>query len=493
MSKTSDLLAFDIKGWVKRLDLLPPTAPRSKVTPTQADRTPDKTPIASPEQAKATLRTDTPTTSTTTTKPTLTAEQRSDTSVARPSQSAAPETLPPTSPSKLNPLAVSFKVEFPCKGLSSIESNDPPSDILNQSRRAFNSPTSVNISMDYDQGPKPRYQDCSPHVVQPQEASDPSMDTAHASDTKMKPTLLASSDGSPNTSTRLDPATAAPALADEPKSITGQAEEQVTGQVDGNGASSCHLQDNVEGSAAVLGLKMEDPTVGTVLTKRETVGSVANSTSLPTRLGHLRSFNPASTVQAAGWGKSYSNNTDPTRMRCVTLTQLAPTSTARTVASLVWGGPISTIDYPFGSNAATVHFVNAADCVRYYGEVANGIDFPGDNLRIVQVDISMTEKPVSDHVRWLIDCGCTRCVRAIGIDESWNMMDLSELARRNDRRLEHIAFKNVTSGIRALDVRFCDLTHAFEFKNMLSRDDKWQACNVVYAPDPCAIADGVHS
>jgi hypothetical protein len=43
-----------------------------------------------------------------------------------------------------------------------------------------------------------------------------------------------------------------------------------------------------------------------------------------------------------------------------------------------------------------------------------------------------------------------------------------------------------------VEFRFSSVYEALLFKNELKDDEDWEHCTIIYAPDPCAIHDGIH-
>ena len=134
-------------------------------------------------------------------------------------------------------------------------------------------------------------------------------------------------------------------------------------------------------------------------------------------------------------------------MRRVVLRNLPTNHTAHTVASLVYGGPLQQIQHTPESSTASVLFLNADDCLSYYNKTSNGIELPGDGLRVIWVELAKTVEPVSGMVRTYVERECSRCVRAIGVDEDMSIASVMRLAQGKGRTVEHITIKSTANGV----------------------------------------------
>jgi hypothetical protein len=109
----------------------------------------------------------------------------------------------------------------------------------------------------------------------------------------------------------------------------------------------------------------------------------------------------------------------------------------------------------------------------------------------------------------------TRCVRAVGADDDWKDLALRKLAEgtaQKKRVLDTIKRGKTTRGVSNngikldglpdtdtsnfqhyyIEFRFSNIHDSLNFKRELMEDEEWEACNISYAEDPCAIARGVH-
>lgn len=151
----------------------------------------------------------------------------------------------------------------------------------------------------------------------------------------------------------------------------------------------------------------------------------------------------------------FCDNTDPfaaAAIRRVRLTNLPSTYTASQVASLVFGGPVEEIMFTPGHPSATVMFVHATDCTDYYNITGNGIKLPSEREHIVWVELGDEVDPMSGLSKSQVEGGCTRALRAIGVEEDWTVAGLTKLASGkggNARKVQGISIKtDRTTGVR---------------------------------------------
>ncbi|KAJ9639386.1 hypothetical protein H2199_006419 [Coniosporium tulheliwenetii] len=196
-------------------------------------------------------------------------------------------------------------------------------------------------------------------------------------------------------------------------------------------------------------------------------------------------------LKFTAWPKPAERPHGPAKVRRVQLTNLPSTSTVSSIQALIWGGRVEQIAYTPGSTSAWVFFMRAADAAKYLDETSNGIEVPGDD-RIVWVESSKDPDPAHDMLRGHYDAGVTRCVRAIGVDEEWGMGGLTKLAAGDGRKVERVINGQNPSGRRTVEFRFHSIYDALKFRVRLANDEEWEHCNVIFAPDPCATAEGVH-
>jgi hypothetical protein len=146
------------------------------------------------------------------------------------------------------------------------------------------------------------------------------------------------------------------------------------------------------------------------------------------------------------------------------------------------------------SGVAYVRFTSGDACDKYCEKYQNGLTFRYRGRSYTVVVDKCTEVDItSGMLQGYIDCGASRCVRAIGADEDWGMGALKKLAEGKSRKGK---VENITdvyrNGIRTIVFRFTSINEAVTFKAMLTRDEGWEACNVQFAADPCEKAGGVH-
>lgn len=197
------------------------------------------------------------------------------------------------------------------------------------------------------------------------------------------------------------------------------------------------------------------------------------------------------------------------RIRKVIITNLPLGSTANFVQSLVFGGPIEQM--VLGSRSAAIVFVDADDTKKYYDATANGLVYKteGNKEHFVLVELAKDVDVVSGLLREMMEKSVTRCVKAIGVEEDWGMPALWKMAERKGRKVENIVDGVNAGGVslsfhpqvlrrprqesnpltrkpqsRTVTFRFCNMLDARAFIGVLQRDEEWEHCNIIFAPDP---------
>ncbi|KAI9826283.1 MAG: hypothetical protein M1832_000200, partial [Thelocarpon impressellum] len=188
------------------------------------------------------------------------------------------------------------------------------------------------------------------------------------------------------------------------------------------------------------------------------------------------------------WPKPPPRSTPSAQVRKVLLANLPPGSTISSVYSLVFFGIIEEVVYKPGSTGAQVYFVSPADCMKYYAATANGIVVEGIQTNgrphVVWVELAVEPAPLGSYLKTLLEKGATRCVRAVGVLESLGKEHLEKIARKQSRELERLEIGRTSAGARYAIFSFAKIQNAIAFKNMLTRDDDFETCNVQYADDP---------
>jgi len=126
------------------------------------------------------------------------------------------------------------------------------------------------------------------------------------------------------------------------------------------------------------------------------------------------------------------------RIRRVELVNLPRDSSAQFVQSLVFGGPLELLNV--GSSSASVVFLHAEDCIKYYDSTSNGLVYKMDGGKesVCFVELAKDVDVVGGLLRGSIEYGVTRCVRGIGVEEEWGLPALFKMAGRKGRKVEHV-------------------------------------------------------
>ncbi|KAL9104988.1 MAG: hypothetical protein Q9163_000160 [Psora crenata] len=188
------------------------------------------------------------------------------------------------------------------------------------------------------------------------------------------------------------------------------------------------------------------------------------------------------------WGTPVARDRAAARIRKVILKGLPRGVTPAFVASLIFGGPLEQI-YVRDNDTATVKFLHAADCQTFYDDTSNGLVYGREGNgreQVVWVSLAKDVDVVGGLLNQWISSNCTRCVRAVPVEEGLGKEYLWRMASRNNRSVEGIEDGRSPGGVssRYIIFRFTEIAHAVQFRSTLSRDDEWEHCNVTYAKDP---------
>jgi hypothetical protein len=127
------------------------------------------------------------------------------------------------------------------------------------------------------------------------------------------------------------------------------------------------------------------------------------------------------------------------RVRKVILTGLPAGSDLTMVQSLISGGVIDNYNISPAGSTAYVTFTSGDACDKFHDKYPNGITFKHrGKAHTVFVDKSKDVDVVSDMLQGYLDCGASRCVRAVGADEDWGMGALYKLAYGKSRKVEAV-------------------------------------------------------
>jgi hypothetical protein len=111
------------------------------------------------------------------------------------------------------------------------------------------------------------------------------------------------------------------------------------------------------------------------------------------------------------------------------------------VQSLVHGGSIDDMILMGASRVAYIRFTSGDACDTYCAEYPNGLKFKYKGRPYtIFVEKCKDVDVISGMLQGYIDCGASRCVRAIGADEDWGMGALKKLAegKTRKRKVENI-------------------------------------------------------
>lgn len=92
-------------------------------------------------------------------------------------------------------------------------------------------------------------------------------------------------------------------------------------------------------------------------------------------------------------------------------------------------------------DTASVKFLHAADCKKFYDETSNGLVYgkdPNEIEKFVWVELAKDVDVVGGLLTQWIASNFTRCVRAVPVDEDFGKEYLWKMASRKNRRVEGI-------------------------------------------------------
>lgn len=101
--------------------------------------------------------------------------------------------------------------------------------------------------------------------------------------------------------------------------------------------------------------------------------------------------------------------------RRVKLSNLPKTCTSNDISRIVWGGSIHSIQFTKGDSFATVKFTTSSGCMKYLGDTANDILWPGSNNVYVVVSPVDTVDPLNADEKEWIEKDVTRCVKILSM------------------------------------------------------------------------------
>ncbi|KAI9691733.1 MAG: hypothetical protein M1822_007805 [Bathelium mastoideum] len=154
------------------------------------------------------------------------------------------------------------------------------------------------------------------------------------------------------------------------------------------------------------------------------------------------------------------HESEPTEKRRVKLMNLPKGCSAKTVAYLVWGGDLESIDYSAETKSATVLFMRHEDCAKYLKTAGPRIKYQPSKDRPaywVHVEGSHVADPISAEVQEFAKDDMTRCIQIEDLDSEWTVQALTDTCAKSSRPIEHIYESVDTDGV-SVD------RHAIRFK-----------------------------
>lgn len=199
-------------------------------------------------------------------------------------------------------------------------------------------------------------------------------------------------------------------------------------------------------------------------------------------------------IHFKSWGTPPARGKPRSRVRKVILTGLPASTDLTLVQSLISGGAIDTYSLSPVGHTAYVTFTTGDACDAFYDRYPNGIAFKNEGKSYTAfVDKAKEVDVVSGMLQGHLDCGATRCVRAVNVDEDWGMRALHRLAEgvKKNRKVEKI-IDSFANGVRSVVFRFTSISDAVALRAALRRSVEWEDVRVEFVRDPCEMASGVH-
>jgi hypothetical protein len=188
-------------------------------------------------------------------------------------------------------------------------------------------------------------------------------------------------------------------------------------------------------------------------------------------------------------------------------------SSLETVASFVWGGKVESINFKPGSTTADVLFLKPEDCMKYYHATSNGVPFPDQPKRFIDVTLHADADPVHDRVRGFIEHDVTRVVYVTNIPTNLGLKFFENVAKggKHELSVEKIRVGHFGKN-RSVEFRMGSICGQFfhsilfpfaksmltavldaiKLMSTLERDDDLEPFNKYYGADPCESATGYH-
>lgn len=157
----------------------------------------------------------------------------------------------------------------------------------------------------------------------------------------------------------------------------------------------------------------------------------------------------------------------------------------------------------------------------YYDMTSNGIPWPGQPNRLIQVHKWDKAEDTDVSERFGIDSGATRCLRLDHLDGHWLNAGLVRFAKEDGRTLERLIALGVPDGRqvmdwpeyfldfvgkpqaneieqrhyanRAVEIRFASIKDADSFRRATFRCEDCDGSYCEFIEDPCMKANGVHN
>lgn len=175
------------------------------------------------------------------------------------------------------------------------------------------------------------------------------------------------------------------------------------------------------------------------------------------------------------------------------MSSLPRDATFTLVQSLVFGGTLQEIRLSPEKTTAYVTYIDPDKCEKFYDTHPNGITFASADGKknFCGVDRVNTAEPTSGVIQAQVQCGATRAITAIGVEEDWQIRALRKIGEDKGGILVGLNDSIREDERRVVTWCFTKIVDAVRFRYYLQKDDEFEVCKVEFASDPCAVGGPV--
>ena len=137
-------------------------------------------------------------------------------------------------------------------------------------------------------------------------------------------------------------------------------------------------------------------------------------------------------------------------VRAALITALPDGASESFISNHVFGGPLEAVTLGPAPNTATVSFLHIADCAKFIDGTRDGLlyDKARDGRELfAQVEPSPDEERTRVQCRELTKGGATRCLRAVGTDDSFRLSKVREMPLAKELHVEMLHQQRLRDGV----------------------------------------------